>query len=364
MDDCGGIPQLGYGEFSEWLHRRVGNQHIPISGSLEVTMRCNLRCQHCYIPIEHRGGRKDRELSLAEIERILGEITDAGCLWLLLTGGEPLLRRDFMDIYIYAKRKGLILTLFTNGTLITPRIADTLAEWNPFNIEITLYGATQGTYERVTGIPGSYARCRRGIDLLLERKLPLGLKTMVMTLNRHELDRMKSFASNLGVKFRFDPIVHAALDSSARPNALRLSPEEIVAIEKADPDRATLWPEQFRIKLASPPISDRRMYLCAAGKQSFHIDGAGRLCVCMSARQPSYSLRSGSFQEGWVQFLPQVTARQYSSGFSCLGCELRCICAQCPAMGELEHRDCERAVKFLCQVTKLRRDMFALQNDV
>ena len=202
MDDCNGLSELGYGEFSESLHRRVGNQHIPITGSFEVTLRCNLRCQHCYIPGERRRSRKEPELNLEEMQRILDEITDAGCLWLLLTGGEPLLRRDFLDIYTYAKRKGLLLTLFTNGTLVTRRIADYLADWRPFKIEITLYGATQETYERVTGIPGSYARCRRGIDLLLERKLPLSLKTMVMTLNHAELDQMKALAASLGVQFR------------------------------------------------------------------------------------------------------------------------------------------------------------------
>ena len=231
MDDCSGLSDLGYGEFSEWLHQKVGNQRIPISGSLEVTLRCNLRCQHCYIPGERRLSRKERELSLGEIQRILDEITDAGCLWLLLTGGEPLLRRDFLDIYTYAKRKGLLLTFFTNGTLVTRRIADHLAEWRPFNIEITLYGTTQETYERVTGIPGSYTRCRRGIDLLLERNLPLGLKTMVMTLNHHELDQMKVLADNLGVQFRFDPILNPAQDGSARPTYLRLTPEEIVGVE-------------------------------------------------------------------------------------------------------------------------------------
>jgi len=198
MDDCSGIPQLEYGEFSEWLHQRVADQHIPISGSLEVTTRCNLRCQHCYIPGEWRANRSDTQLSLGEIKRILDQLTDAGCLWLLLTGGEPLLRRDFLDIYDYAKRKGLILTIFTNGTLVTPRIADFLAEWRPFKIEITLYGATQETYERVTGIPGSYTCCRRGIDLLLERNLPLSLKTIVMTLNHHELDEMKLLSTRLG----------------------------------------------------------------------------------------------------------------------------------------------------------------------
>jgi radical SAM protein with 4Fe4S-binding SPASM domain len=358
MDDCGGIPQLGYGEFSERLHRRVGNQRIPISGSLEVTMRCNLRCQHCYIPGERRASRSERELSLAEIERILDEVTDAGCLWLLLTGGEPLLRRDFLDIYAYALRKGLILTLFSNGTLVNRRIADYLAEWRPFNIEISLYGATQETYERVTGITGSYARCRRGIDLLLERKLPLSLKTVVMTLNQHELEQMKALADSLGVQFRFDPIINPALDGSARPSFLRLTAEEVVEIEKADPDRARRWPEHFRQNQVMP-ISDRRMYLCGAGKQAFHIDAAGRLCPCLTARRPSYDLRSGSFQEGWDQFLPQVTTRQYSANFPCLGCELRFLCAQCPAVAELEHGESEKQVEFLCQVAKLRRDAFA-----
>ena len=80
MDDCSSIPELGYGVFSEWLHQRVGNQRIPISGSLEVTLRCNLRCQHCYIPGECRANRGEAELRLAEIKRILDEITDAGCL--------------------------------------------------------------------------------------------------------------------------------------------------------------------------------------------------------------------------------------------------------------------------------------------
>jgi len=357
MDGCTGIPELGYGEFSEWLHRRVGNQRIPISGSLELTMRCNLRCEHCYIPVKRRATHTERELSLGEVQRILDEITEAGCLWLLLTGGDPLMRRDFLDIYTYARRKGLIVTLFTNGTLLTRRIADHLAEWRPFNIEISLYGATQETYERVTGIPGSYAQCRRGIDLLLERGLPLGLKTSVMTLNQHELGQMQSFASGLGVQFRFDPILNPALNGSARPVNLRLSPEEVVTIEKADPDRARLWPEKFRNNEVVPS-SERQMYLCGAGKQGFHIDAAGRLCLCLASRQPSYDLLSGSFQEGWEQFLPQEIGRLYSENFECLSCELRRVCAQCPALAELEHGETEKRVEFLCQVAKLRREAF------
>lgn len=360
MDGCIGIPEIKYSDFSQRLHSRVGDQHIPIVGTFELTMRCNLRCQHCYIPTENRARKHDRELSLAEINSILDQVTDAGCFWLLLTGGEPLLRQDFFDIYTYAKHKGLILTLFSNGTLITPRIADFLAEWRPFNIEITLYGATQETYERVTGIPGSYAHCRRGIDLLLERNLPLGLKTMLMTLNQHELQQMNALAASLGVQFRFDPIMQAALDGSSRPINLRLSPEEIVGIEKADPVRARQWPMTFREKISNKE-KDRNLYLCGAGKSSFHIDATGHLSVCISNRKPAYDLMTGSFKEGWEVILPQETSVQYSDHFPCGGCPVRFICSQCPALAETECQNPEARVEYLCQLTKMRYAEFVIE---
>ena len=199
--DCNSLHSLSYGDFSDKLQARVRKERIPLNGSLEVTLRCNLRCEHCYLPFSQRSGSSNGELSLAEIQRIFSEIADAGCLWLLLTGGEPFLRRDFLEIYDDAKRKGFIITIFTNGTLINQRIADHLAEWRPFEIEISLYGATQATYESVTGVPGSYARCRNGIDLLLERGLPLYLKSVLITLNEHELEQMQQLSKSLGVIF-------------------------------------------------------------------------------------------------------------------------------------------------------------------
>jgi radical SAM protein with 4Fe4S-binding SPASM domain len=361
MDQCSELPLQGYREFSEWLHRRIGNQHIPILGSIELTLRCNLRCQHCYIPFSQRSGTGDGELKLAKIKSILDEITDAGCLWLLLTGGDPLLRADFPEIYTYAKRKGLFLTLFTNGTLITPRIADLLAEWRPFNIEITLYGATQETYERVTGIPGSYARCMEGINLLIERKLPLALKTMLMRPNVHELDQMKRIAESLGLRFHYDPVLHAAIDGSARPTYLRLPPQQVVQIEKNDPDRNELWPKKIQEDLKITH-KDRQLYLCGAGKTSFHIDPYGQLSMCLSNRHPSFDLQIGNFQEGWETFLPRVASKQYSDQFACADCFMRPICPQCPAHAETEFCDSEARGEYMCELTKIRYEAFTKSN--
>src|SRR4051812_39529347 len=159
-----------------------------------------------------------RELSYDEHCRLLDELADAGCLWLLFTGGEIFARADFLDIYTYAKRKGFIVTLFTNGTLITERIADTLLEWRPFAIEITLYGRTRETYEALTGIPGSYDQCLRGIRLLQERGLPLSMKTVAVSINRHEIWEMKRFVEeDLKLPFKFDAMMTPRIDCSQSP---------------------------------------------------------------------------------------------------------------------------------------------------
>jgi radical SAM protein with 4Fe4S-binding SPASM domain len=358
--DCPHIPELGYGEFSKRLHQKVAGQRIPIVGSLELTFRCNLRCAHCYVAFGHQGVPGRKELTRAEICDILDEIVDEGCLWLLLTGGEPLLRPDFSEIYTYAKRKGLILSLFTNGTLLTPRIVEHLAEWCPFVVEITLYGRTQETYERVTGVPGSHARCMRGIDLLLEREIPLKLKTMLMTLNQHELWDMEAYADGLGVDFRFDPMLNAGLDGVADPTQYRLAPEEVVSFDLADAKRLERWHE-FCERFIASPSDPESLYICGAGLSSFHIGPYGELSACMIARQPSYGLRGGTFHQGWHEFIPWVRAQKRTQQTPCAQCELMSLCGQCPGWAQLEHGDQERPVPYLCQVAHRRARAFGLE---
>jgi len=100
------------------------------------------------------------------------------------------------------------------------------------------------------------------------------------------------------------------------------------------------------------------MYTCGAGRTSFHIDANGKLSLCLSARTPSFDLRQGSFQEGWDRFIPGVLALEYSQAFACSGCELRTVCAQCPAMGLAEFGDPEAQVPFICQLAHLRQEAF------
>jgi len=210
------MEQLTYGAFSADLHQRQAGQRSPMQVSIEVTRRCPLECQHCYnnLPMGDQDARQ-REMTTEEHFRVLDELVEMGCFWLLYTGGEIFARRDFLDIYTYAKKKGFIITLFTNGTLVTERIADHLVAWRPFAIEITLYGLTKDTYERLTGIPGSFDKCMRGIRVLLDRGLPLALKTVAVSTNRHEIPAMKRFVEEeLGVQFKFDSMINPRIDCS------------------------------------------------------------------------------------------------------------------------------------------------------
>jgi len=287
----------------------------------------------------------------------LDEITEAGCLWLLYTGGEPFIRKDFLDIYTYAKQKGLLITLFTNGTLITPGIADYLAQWHPFSIEITLYGRLRETYEQITGVSGSYDRCMRGIRLLKERGLPLKLKTMAIKPNIHELWEMKRFVEeDLGLEFKFDAMINARFDSSRGPLAVRLTPKEVVELDLMDPQRAVEWKrfdERFTCQANSSEEADE-LYQCGGGINSFAIDPYGMLRLCILSQGACYDLRKGSFNEGWEKFLFQARQKTMTRQTKCMACEIKAMCGMCPANGELENRDPEEPIDFFCQVAHLR----------
>ena len=346
-----------YGDFSTQVHAKHGGRRVPIEVSIEVTHRCPLECQHCYnnLPMSDPQARKS-ELSLDEYAHLLDELVQAGCLWILFTGGEIFARKDFLDIYTLAKKKGFLITLFTNGTMITPRIADHLAEYRPFAVEITLYGATRETYETLTRIPGSFDRCMNGIRLLMERGLPLKLKTVPTTVNYHEVYEMKRFAEEeLGVEFKFDPLVNPRTDCSQSPLDVRLTPEQAVALEFRDPVRRNDYLRLLEDEraVAHIPMPAKR-YTCGGGHNGCAVDPNGQMTICVLSHRDGYNLRQGSFREGWDGPLQQIRATPSKGETICTHCQIRSLCSMCPANGELENGDAEAPVDFLYQVAHLR----------
>lgn len=352
------MEQLSYGAFSADLHQRQAGERAPLQVSIEVTRRCPLECLHCYnnLPMGDMEAKR-RELSKEEHFRMLDELVEMGCFWLLYTGGEIFARKDFLEIYTYAKKKGFLITLFSNGTIINEQIADYLAEWPPFAIEITLYGRTQETYEALTAIPGSYDRCLRGIKLLKERGLPLKLKTVATSVNKHEVTAMRRFAEEeLGVEFKMDGQINPRIDCSQSPLAVRLTPEEVVALDMSAPKGVSEYRKLAKRDFENPPSLAQidTMYFCGGGMNSFAINAYGEIGICVISQQETFGIRGVGVKAVWEESLLQLRNRKRTRMTKCVQCRIQSLCGMCPANGEMENGDRESPVAFLCNVAHLR----------
>jgi len=328
---------------------------------MEVTHRCNLACVHCYCRQE-AGDQRARatELSFDTICRIVDEAAEMGLFGLTLTGGEPLLRPDLLEIYDHVKAKGILPVLFTNATLITPQIADHLAEYPPFFVEVSVYGRTREVYESITGVPGSYDRCMRGIHELVDRGIKVFLKTPAMVQNRHELGALAEFAESLGSSFRFDALLTPRLDHMEDhygPYDYGLSLQDCVDLEFASAARAEAW-VSYAERVEAVPRQDTA-YACGAGLYSFFVDARGQLSMCVLSRHPSYDLKVGTFREGWELLRrTRQEIRDDQASLECRACELWAFCQQCPARAQLEHgpEAVSERVEWLCELAHLRAE--------
>ena len=333
--------------------------NVPRSFVLELTARCTNDCRHCYINLPAGDcAARERELTVAEIMDLAGQAVELGALWCLLTGGDPLLRDDFAEIYTRLKRLGLLVSVYTNATLISEAHARLWRELPPRDLEVTVYGVTEATYARVTRRPGSFAAFQRGLALLEEYGVPVHLKAMALRGNFDEFPAIVAFCrAHTKGAFRFDAQLHLRVDGNAERNeeirAERLTPEEVMACERLEPRRLQALQE----RCARPPADtdDRRLFRCGAGIGNFAIsyEGQYRLCLALTASGTTYDLRDGTLREAWQDFTPSVRARQ-ATAFSCGVCALSDLCMNCPAHAFLETGDMAEKVEYFCAIARAR----------
>lgn len=355
------MPDLG-------VWNKLKGRRRPVSFDLEITARCNNNCRHCYINLPATDqAAQARELTFAEIERIADEAVAMGALWCLITGGEPLLRGDFADIYLMLRSKGLLVNVFTNACLVTPEHAELFRRYPPRDIEVTVYGATRETYERVTRCPGSYAAFMCGLDLLLSSGVQLRLKAVALRANVHELDAISAFCrARTKDYYRFDPLLHLRFDGDERRNAEireeRLSPADIVAVESADVERMVALHrdcDQLIRSDADQTCCDDRVLRCGAGIDSFNVgyDGTYRLCSSLWHPDATYDLRAGTLAAAWEGVLPRMRElRSCNAEFlaKCGRCGIVDLCLWCPAHSALETGNMDEWIEYFCAVAHER----------
>jgi radical SAM protein with 4Fe4S-binding SPASM domain len=352
---------------SSSLWDKVKNENRLIYFSLELTARCNNNCSHCYVnfPVNDKKAT-ERELSYDEIKKIVDQAVGLGALSCLITGGEPLLREDFFDIYLYLKKKGILISVFTNATLITEKHARFFKKYPPTSIEITVYGVTKETYERVTRKAGSFDAFMRGLNLLLKNNIKVSLKTMALRSNRQEMPQIASFCSEMaGGGFHFDPFLHLRTDGNEKRNseikAERLSPEEITAIQKMFPKYNQALKKECDRFIVSGTAHDRSVPIlfCGAGIISFAVsyDGFFRLCSSLCHPACIYDLKKGSLTEARYDFSLRVRdMRSDRENFlkKCRVCPIINLCMWCPANSHLETGNLDQPVDYFCEVAHER----------
>ncbi len=346
---------------------------------VELTERCNNNCLHCYInrPANDADARA-REMTTAQVKDILQQAADLGCLTVCFTGGEVLLRKDFQELYLYARRLGMKVLLLTNGTLITPHLADLFARVPPLEpIEITVYGMKPASYEAVTRVPGTFAAFWRGMNLLLERRVPFIVKCVLLPPNKAEMDAFEAFATSLPV-MNGPPGYVIALDLRARRDtaeknrqleALRLSPTEAVAVLAWQGEHYRKEMRAFCSRFTYPPGD--ALFVCGAGQGRGCVDAYGRFQMCMSLRHPEMtvdvvgatlrgrpaadgaSTQALPLHDALTQFSPhlhELRATNPDYLARCARCFLKGLCEQCPAKSWMEHGTLDTPVEYLCQI--------------
>jgi radical SAM protein with 4Fe4S-binding SPASM domain len=329
---------------------------------IELTERCDNDCIHCSvnIPAADEAARA-REWTAEAWKAVLDEAAGLGALVVRFTGGEPLLREDFEAIYLHARRRGLRVMLFTNATLVTPRLARLLRDVPPLEaVEVSAYGMTGAAYEAVTRTPGSFEASRRGLELLRGHGVPLVVKGAVLPPTRREIDDFEAWAAGLGGASG-PPSSVLLLDLRSRRDGskneliarLRLSADEFVALARRRGETVVAEWRDFCGR--SGGARGDRLFTCLPGGGSAAIDPYGRLQYCLGLRHPEtvYDLAAGSLREAVTDFLPRLRERRATDPAyleRCARCFLKGLCEQCPAKSWAEHGTLDTPVEYFCGI--------------
>lgn len=364
-------------DFRKEVFNYAFQNKIPLNGQFELTARCNLHCKMCYVckPLKDETA-VSKELSAAQWIELAKQARDTGMLYVLLTGGEVFIRPDFREIYEGMMQLGLRVTIFSNGTLITPEIAKWLADIPPSSMEISLYGGSDETYKTVTGYK-AFEMAVRGIDLLLNEGINLSLRTTVIKDNSGDLDKLVKIADERDLRLRYcfyiSPRrgVYKEVDST-----LRLSPYDITQYEmrasQAFSDYLGKMRRKYNLKedyAADKPtevnendlekidqsnqVNREDPFRCSAGRSNFWITWDGGMTPCSIMENPVTRPLEAGFVTAWKDLLS--LCESIPSCSECRQCSLQDICWACPARLKSETNTFDKPAKYLCEWAKYRK---------
>ncbi len=332
-------------DYYQKIVKKTVDENIPFTVHFDLTYKCNLKCVHCYVTQEK--GRK--ELSTEEIKSILDQLAKANTLCLTFSGGEIFTREDFFEIASYARGKDFVLRLLTNGTLITPKIADKIEDLNPISVRMSLYATVPAIHDTITRSKGSQRKTIKALILLKERGIKVAINSILMKENVGEFERLKAFAQEIGAGFVFDPGITPCNDGSKKPLAHRLTENDLIDFFSSN-SRTSKW-EPIEIPDDSP--------LCGAGLNTIYISPYGETYPCVSIRESCGNLTRQSLSEVWqAPILKRLRATKFSDLKECSTCPLRFYCFRCSGLALLEDGDLFGPSRAACTLARARKTTY------
>ena len=320
----------------ERLLAKARGQASPLNAQYEITYRCNHRCDFCY-----NAPLKQKELDTEQAKEVIRKVAEFGVLYLTITGGEPLVRRDFFDLAKYARSLGLALRLYTNGYMIDRRLAERIAELQPFEIEISVHGSRPETHDGVTRVPGSLAKLLTAFGHLRDLGQKVSLKTPVTKMNQEELAGIREIGDRFGFPVMFDVVITPRDDGDTDPLKYGVSSAFLERFYSEEMGRMS---SGSRRQL--PQFGDNEVN-CGTGRTGFTIDPYGNLFPCVQWRTRKFGnlLEIASIGEVWFSspVLHEVrkVAREVTRS-TLRDVEYGKVCGFCPALAELQTGDPNR----------------------
>lgn len=311
----------------EWTESRV-----PFGFTFELTSRCNFRCIHCYLDDCH----ETKDLSFDEVKYIIDFMSDAGMMVIFLSGGEPLLRNDFKDIYLYAKKRGFLVEIFTNGYLIDDELISLFRSYPPLEIDISLYGSSNEMYEKVTGIKNAFTTIKSNIEKCIDAGIYVSTKTPVLAVMENDLDNMKSFTEQNKIPWRISFNIVPTVKNVPK-DSQQLDAHKAALLYKKYSKSYIGTKETLLAALSGEKKLANNRYACKMGRTSCFVTYDGIVAPCIETRHRGISLFGKKFQDIW-NHIGNITYEELSekdvSEYKCLNCNLVSICKSCPAVRE------------------------------
>lgn len=350
---------------SRYLHQKGSKLGIPISGNFELTARCNFNCKMCYVHLQ-KGVQElmKRELTADQWLSLASDARDRGMLFLLLTGGEPLLRKDFPDIYRELAKMGLVLSINTNASLYNDEISELFREHPPMRVNVTLYGGSEETYRNLCG-NASFEKVYQNLKRMKEEQQKLRLNVSLTPDNVQDLEKIAEISKELGLQAKCSAYMYppVRVTGETGSNAGRFDAETAGRMmakwsylhdgEELFLQRAKGVPSFDEKELLYDPSSENcDGVLCRAGRSSFWMTWDGRMLPCGTMELEGEKSLELGFSEAWER-LRQKTAK-IRMPKECHTCLLKNHCGVCAANCKAETGEFSKRPEYLCEMAKSR----------